>query len=655
MTWMSRAYLFLVLLLILPTVSAASLDTQRAEFKKAWAAAQQGDLAKLTPYLNELADYPLYPYLRFAYLDSTLAQQPPQAIQAFLKEQAQLPIAKTLRDDWLRSLAEHGEWSELLANYQGEPGSVLRCGVVSAHLATDKPPAASWVTAAEQLWQVPHSQPPSCGTAFDYLQKHHEINNDMVRKRFEGAMQARQYSLARYLVPLLNAVDRPWANIWLDMAANPDEVLANMQVPDQPEYQKIMLDGVQLVARDDPAEARHLWSVLSHRYHFGNDDAHAIEVQVALSSARHHLPDAAELLERVRNYGGTLVVEWRIRTALRDAQWKTALAALAQLGPGAAKPEWRYWKARALAATGSTAAADAIYKTLADGMDYYGFLAADRLHQAYAISSEPAEPAPDVMTQLGARPGFVRARELFHAQLYDYANAEWAAASADLSRPAQCQMALLAAQWGWHARAIRTLGNNDCWQDLAITYPLAFNSLLVPQALDLQLNLAWIYGVIRAESLFSPGAASGAGALGLMQLMPATGHHVARSLGLNLDGSDALLQPDTNLTLGSTYLSRVLQRFDGSEPLATAAYNAGPRRVDSWLPRAGTLPMDVWVDTIPFLETRSYVRRVLTGAVIFDWRMHGDPERLSARLGSLPASLVTTAAPAAATASGSGG
>lgn len=647
--------LCVALLVILPASSAANLDSQRAEFKKAWAAAEQGNLAKLTPYLNELSDYPLYPYLRFAYLDNTLAQQPPDAIQAFLTEQAQLPIAKTLRDDWLRSLAERGKWSELLANYQGGPGSALRCAVLSAHLANDNPPAANWVSAAEQLWQVPRSQPATCNVAFDYLQKHHKINNDMVRKRFEGAMQAREYALARYLVPLLNAVDRPWANIWLDMAANPAQVLADMQVPDQPQYQQIMLDGVQLVARDDPAEARHLWSVLSHRYHFAADDARAVEVQIALWSARNHLPDAAGLLERVRDYGGTLLVEWRIRTALRNAQWKTALAALPQLGAVGAKPEWRYWKARALAATGNTAAADAIYKALADGMDYYGFLAADRLQQAYAISNEPAQPAPDVMKQIGARPGFLRARELFYAQLYGYANAEWAAASADLSRPAQCQMALLAAKWGWHARAIRTLDNNGCAQDLAITYPLAFNSVLVPRALDLQLNLAWIYGVIRAESLFSPGAASGAGALGLMQLMPATGHHVARSLGLDLAGTDALLQPDTNLTVGSTYLSRVLQRFDGSEPLATAAYNAGPRRVDSWLPRDGSIPMDVWVDTIPFLETRTYVRRVLTGAVIFDWRMHGKPERLSARLGSLPASLVTTAAPAATTVSGSGG
>jgi peptidoglycan lytic transglycosylase len=236
----------------------------------------------------------------------------------------------------------------------------------------------------------------------------------------------------------------------------------------------------------------------------------------------------------------------------------------------------------------------------------------------------------------------VRARELFYADLYDYANAEWRAATAALSKPQHCQAALLANQWGWYGRAIRSFANAGCWQDLTVNYPLAYDATLAPRVQALNLSLAWVYGVIRAESVFRPDVVSAAGAIGLMQLMPATGRRLAANLDMVLESSDALQDPRVNLTLGSAYLSRMLQRFNGSEPLATAAYNAGARRVDAWLPQSGALSGDVWVDTIPYWETRGYVRRVMSEAVIFDWRLHAASKRLSTRLGMI------TAAPAAA-------
>jgi len=650
--------LFLLICLCCPA-SAADLTAQRAAFKQAWGAAQQGDLAKLTPYLNELSDYPLYPYLRFAYLDSTLAQQPAGAIESFLKEQSGLPVADSLRRDWLTELARQGDWSSFLAHYQDETDPRLRCGAVSAHLAgNDRQDRDAWVVAAQHLWLVPKAQPPPCDAAFQYLQAHHRITNDMVMQRIQGALEARHYALARELIPRLYAVDRPWADIWLDMAADPAQLLENMQVPDEPRYQSMLLNGVQLVTRTDPERARHLWNVLSLRYHFDQDDARAVEVRLALAYAWGHLPDAADMLKRVKNSGNPLVTEWRVRTALRNRQWKTVLQILPALGPLTSKPEWRYWKARALAETGQIEKAVDIYQSLADGMDYYAFLAADRLDLSYDITQEPSRPAPDVITQLGERPGFARARELFYAGLYTYANAEWVAASDRLSKPARCQTALLAQQWGWSGRAMQTLANAGCWGDLSISYPLAFESTLAPQAQDLGLDLPWVYGLIRSESVFRPDAVSAAGALGLMQLMPATGHRVAERLGLILDGHQALLDPETNLTVGSSYLGSLLKRFDGNELLATAAYNAGPDRVRAWLPQSGSLPADIWVDSIPFWETRNYVRNVLSASVIFDWRLHGkSTERLSTRLGrnvapavssmTPPAAAQTTAAPAA--------
>jgi soluble lytic murein transglycosylase len=208
-------------------------------------------------------------------------------------------------------------------------------------------------------------------------------------------------------------------------------------------------------------------------------------------------------------------------------------------------------------------------------------------------------------------------------------------ATASLSATARCQAALLADHWGWHARAIPELASGECWRDLERIYPIAFQATLVPESQQLHLDLAWMYGLIRAESVFRPNAVSQSGAMGLMQLMPGTGRDVAARLGLNVDADGALLDPLTNLAIGSRYMREMLKRFQGSEPLATAAYNAGPARVEDWLPDTGDLPADVWIDSIPYTQTRNYVHRVLGQTVIFDWRLNGKPQPLSARLGDL--------------------
>ncbi|MGH8373435.1 MAG: transglycosylase SLT domain-containing protein, partial [Gammaproteobacteria bacterium] len=379
-------------------------------------------------------------------------------------------------------------------------------------------------------------------------------------------------------------------------------------------------------------------------YHFAQDDQDDMQRLLALQYAWHLMPDAAQQLAHVTAPDAE-VLSWRARTALRAQDWPTVLKAIAGLGSAASTDEWRYWKARALAATARTTQADAIYKTLADGDDYYAYLAADHLHQAYTFSQQTSEPAADVMTQLATRPAFLRARELVYAGLFDYAEQEWQAGVNNLSNPARCQAALLATEWDWYGRTIRTFANAGCWQDLAFTYPIAYQKTLLPELQQLKIDPAWVYGLIRAESMFLPGAVSNAGAMGLMQLMPETGRHLAGSIGVNIDADADMLDPHTNLTLGSHYMHRLLAHFDGSEPLATAAYNAGTTRVTEWLPLTGsTLPADIWVDTIPYDQTRSYVRRVLAQSVVFDWRLHGKPQTLTDRLGTVPATPVPQAA-----------
>lgn len=635
----SALRLCLVLLLTASGLAAARADglaDQRAAFKRGWAVAQQGDFKALVPYLRQLHDYPLYPYLGYAYLKATLDTAPDGDVEQYIERYYDLPLSNELRQAWLLKLAQRQDWPHVLAYYRDETDPALRCAAVSAHLLkSDEPDHKAWVAPAKELWLSLQTPAELCAPLFTYLRANKLINGDLLRKRMLTALQQRDYGDARLLLPQMNIDDRGWAELWLDMAANPSRQLADIQVPDEWYYQEMLLSGVRLVARENPARADGLWSQLEHHYHFSFDDGREMRTVLALQHAWHLLPDGRSRLKQLRDSHDPAVPEWRARLAIRDGDWRGALSYIRVLPDADSSPEWRYWKARALAALGRHDEADALYAQLARDHDYYGFLAADRAHLRYAINQHVSQPDDGVIEHLQMRPGFVRARELYYAGLFGEAEQEWSAATAALNTPQRCQAALLAERWGWHGRVIPIMASGDCWQDLQLIYPVAFGETLLPQAHQLKLDLPWIYGVIRTESVFRPNAVSYAGARGLMQLMPSTGLDIAERIGLHNADPEALLDPPTNLQLGAAYLKSMLQHFEGSEPRATAAYNAGPERVDDWLPAADGMAADVWIDTIPYDQTRTYVHRVMGHTVIFDWRINGTPEPLSLRIAKL--------------------
>ncbi|HEY4127059.1 MAG TPA: transglycosylase SLT domain-containing protein [Gammaproteobacteria bacterium] len=624
----------------------AKLMQQRADFKVAWRAASRGDSVTLAPYLETLKDYPLYPYLRYAYLEATLDKQPDILVEQWLDENQALPIAAELRQEWVISLARRQDWDAVLANERYEVTLAQRCAVVSAHVLGGNS-VASWSAAAQRLWLTPNVPLQVCQPLFDHLEAHGLITMDMRHKRVEAALIGRDFVTAAALAPTLNVDDRAWANQWLAMAVDPAKVLRGIQVPDEPRYQEMLLAGVKLLARNDPDEARLRWAEISHDYHFGHDESRNMRTLLAMQQAWHLTPDALADLNNVHDSVDPQIPEWRARLALRAGDWKEALKDIGSLRDRN-QTEWRYWRARSLEELGQHDAARSIYKQLARTPDYYGFLSADRLDLDYRIVEQASKPSDGTIGKLEAQPGFIRARELVYAGLYPQADAEWGMATRRLSTASRCQAALMAQRWGWYARVIPTLANGGCWQDLSLIYPIAFKDTLAPAAKRLALDLSWIYGLIRQESVFKPNAVSNVGALGLMQLMPDTGRKVSARIGLTLDSPRQLLDPDTNLTVGSNYLSSLLQHFSGSEPLATAAYNAGEQRVNDWRPDTGALAADVWIDTIPYTETRNYVHRVMAHTVMFDWRLNGTPERLSDRIGEVTASAPVPA-PAVAT------
>jgi soluble lytic murein transglycosylase len=196
----------------------------------------------------------------------------------------------------------------------------------------------------------------------------------------------------------------------------------------------------------------------------------------------------------------------------------------------------------------------------------------------------------------------------------------------------QMQMAaMLAHSWGWYDRALLTLNKAESYDDLVVRFPMAYREGIEKHAQQRELDLAWVFSLVRQESAFDEDARSPAGALGLMQVMPATGRETARTIGLRSFSTAQLTHSSTNINIGTAYLRRMLDYFDGNMVLATAAYNAGPGNVSRWLPPGGCTEPDIWVEQIPIIETRKYVQRILYFASIYDWRLGRDVTRIADR------------------------
>jgi soluble lytic murein transglycosylase len=212
---------------------------------------------------------------------------------------------------------------------------------------------------------------------------------------------------------------------------------------------------------------------------------------------------------------------------------------------------------------------------------------------------------------------------------------EWDAAVSLLAPHEQVQAAILAHQWGWHSRAIATVSMVGEFDDLSIRYPLPWPEEFAQYSRDAKINDSWAYGIARSESLFMRDIRSSAGAIGVMQILPETGRRMAREIGHPYAGRATLTDSASNIRLGTMYLRKMFDRFDENRVLATAAYNAGPLNVAAWLPDANQLDARIWIENIPYNETRQYVRRVLAADAIFHWRLTGEVRRLSTELSSI--------------------
>jgi soluble lytic murein transglycosylase len=323
------------------------------------------------------------------------------------------------------------------------------------------------------------------------------------------------------------------------------------------------------------------------------------------------------------------VQEWRVRAALWTGDFATTLAWIDAMPSSlAAQPRWRYWRARAVGATSGAAAAAPSYAEIAGSRDYYGYLASDKINANYNLNIHPSPDDAEAQTALSLEPGMVRAHALFDCDLADEAAAEWALVVGTAKPAAKIQAAHLASHWGWYAQTIATLALAGEWDDVPLRYPRPYAAAVANAAKETQVPEDWLFAIMRQESLFRKDAVSRADARGLMQMQPATAAAVARRWRLPPPARDGLFEPSVALRLGADYVRELLDKYRGQIAPSLAAYNAGPTSVSRWLP-SDPVDADVWIENIPYTETRGYIEHILEHIVAFAKMRDVPPPRLS--------------------------
>ena len=613
---------------------APDVTAQRERFQALEAQLKGG--ADLTGSLETLQDYPLYPYLVYEDLVRDFDLRDRAAVAGFLERFADTHLASRLRYRWLQYLHRQAAWETFLDFYRPTAHTAMTCRHLEALAATGRTEEA--LEGAPAVWLAGESQPDECDPVFALMRREGRLTPNLVWRRIGLAMEAGRPSLARYLERFLPADQRPWVALWRRVRTSPALILEeHLMPPDEGLARAITAYGVARWARRAPLRAAEAWEAVRERYAFTAEERAETARTLGLRLYRRHPAEARRWLARVTDeVADDTVHRLRVMGSAKAGDWAAALRWLeARALDDEEEGKWRYWRGRALAALGRRQESETHYAVAARHRSYYGFLAADRLDRPYRLNRRPLEPDGALAERIRRLPALARIRELEALGRDLDVRREWHHLRGRLDKPELEALASIAHAEGWHFHAIVALGRSESWDYLDVRFPLAFRPVVTRLAEGQSLDPAWVYAVVRQESAFAPRARSPAGAMGLMQLLPRTARSVARTLRTRLDRGD-LFEADANIALGTAYLRGLLDRFAGHRALATAAYNAGPHRVSAWLPEDDPLAADLWIEDIPFRETRRYVQRVFSYTVIYQESLDRPVERISTYLHPVP-------------------
>ena len=564
---------------------------------------------------NQLHYYPLQPYLDQRRLMKTMQLSSAGEITTFLEKYQHSPLDWPLRKAWLLFLAKKNKGELFLEFYQNTRNTVLTCHKMSFSLKAGLP-ASVVLPQMTKLWLVGKSLDKVCDPVIKQWQQAGYRTDDIVWQRITLAADGGKHTLIPYLTSLLPIEQQYLGRLWHQVRRDPATVTSlHKFIKKSVKESQIYAYGIKRLVWRDPDKALASYKKAQQAFTFSirQNEKIAAKFAVALASKNHH--QARVWLDKLDPLNiGSNIMQWQLTEVLKLQNWQLVLKELATMpAKYKTKLQWQYWYARALIATDDLEHGHDVMNELSSKRHYYGFLAASYLETPVSLQNNPLAISRQEKNTVLLFPSAKRAFEFYHLGRYIEARREWRYWLTQLNNREKLVAAKLANENGWFDRAIFTLSKVGYLDDVELRFPKAFDKNINQHAKKQEINPAWAFAIARRESSFMTDARSPVGAKGLMQLMPKT----AKQLKQGSVSRQYLYNADNNIKLGTKYLRKLLDKNKGNQVLATASYNAGPHRVKGWLKNSHAMPADIWIETIPFKETRNYVKSVLAYQEIY--------------------------------------
>jgi len=596
--------------------------TQRAAFLEAEQALSSNDRPRFWSLLATLHNYPLYPYLRFQDISDRIDKVSEKEILTFIGAFPDSPLSSRLRYKWLHQLAKKSDWEKFVRAYKDLGSTELACYYHTARINTGKyKPEEKEI---EDIWLTSNSLPDSCDPVISYWHSHHMLGMSLVWARILDAFDKNNFSLAKYLFRYLPAEEEAWLTTLHRIRKHPEDAFTlNLIKTSHPYRNRILRYAMYRMVRSNLETATTFWQSTRELKTLPPEFVVWADRMIAQHLAYGFHPDTLSWIEKIPEDAlGERLKEWRIRIALHNENWRDVIAGIDKL-PAREQQDnhWKYWKARALKELDFPDDANRIFTQLSGTRTYEGFLSADLISNGYQYEHKKLVYSASTRKALLDKKGIQRAIELYRLDRTNDARREWYRATTHLNDEQLVAAADIAYSLSWYDRAIFMAAKSTQRNDLEVRFPLAYLDDIKANTRGKDIDPAWALALIRQESAFVPDARSRANARGLMQLMPKTARYVAKRFNIRYGSTSDLHDTDLNIKLGINYLQDVYERFHNHPVLTIAAYNAGPNRVAQWLPKDRTLPADIWIETIPYKETRNYLRNILAYIAVYEKRL----------------------------------
>lgn len=631
------------LCVVLSATSAPALALPSADdaILGAYDAYRAGDPLKLARYSKRLEGDLLEPWTDYWRLAVRLEDASGSDVQAFFAKHRDTYVAELLRGDWLKVLGQRRDWTQFdreSADFP-RPDLEIQCYELSSRISRGEKAGDDAARAeAAAVWLEPRELPEGCATLSETLMKPEPFPVTRIWQRVRVLFENGQITAAKATLGYLPKSEAPDERALSEAARVPKRLISRLpaSLERRPMREVAVLAGVRYARADPEGAAKALEGAFGER--LPERELKYLWGRVAVEGARMHLDQALRWYARA---GDTPLdddqLAWKARAALRRGNWALVRSTIDRMSTGARlDPAWIYWYGRGLAAQGEEAGARAYFLRIAGQTDFYGLLADEELGYVGTAPETSYVPSEEEVAAAGANPGLARALELIRIGMRTEGVREWLFTLRGLDDKRLLAAAELARRAEVYDREIQAADRTERIHNFSLRYPTPYREVFQEYAQSHGLDEAWVFGLVRQESRFVTEARSGAGATGVMQVMPHTARYVAANMKLRNFRSKGVGDLQTNVRLGTGYMKIVLGQL-GHSVLASTAYNAGPSRAKRWRD-ARPLEGAIYVETIPFAETRDYVKKVTANSVFYSALIEKKSTPIKERLGVVPAS-----------------